>query len=382
MLIATVVPHGDIPDERGFAPSIVAQELATRYKAHQSLFVCLDEAGKPIRELWRGFQIERYRMGRMYKRLFNKVTRIDPWPMERRIASRLKQYDPDLVHVHQIEFPVNSFRRRFRKDVPIVAHVHALRSASRERGLADKYVAVSEYTKKRMVNDFGYCEESIAVVRNGVDLELFRPPQEHEVECLKKELGLPQGSVVLGYVGRRQECKGYNKYLKILDHLSSRHEHVYGLLAGPEPPDARRDPTWLESRAIHDALVSTGRLKSFPAVTHDELSEYYRVMDIVISLTTHKGEQFPVMLVEAMASGAVVITTPIAGIPEIVTDGENGFLMNESSDVIDVASFVEELMGSSDRREAIGASARRTAECDYSWEALSRRMEDVFESLS
>jgi glycosyltransferase involved in cell wall biosynthesis len=379
MRVTTIVPHGDIPDRRGFAPAIVAQELATRYQVLDSSFIALQEQPGPLLEWWRESQIRRYREGRLYQRLFRKWTRLDPWPLERRLVPLVEALRPNLVHVHQLEFPVSRFRSFLKRQLPVVLHAHAQRSFDPARGIADAYVAVSQYTREQMVARGGYPPERVEVVHNGVDTLLFHPPDESQRRALRKLMGIPEGALVLGYVGRRQAAKGYHRYLVLLHRLTTRNKDVHGVVVGPEPKDAKRDSTWSASRRLHDEMAADGRLLSLPALTHDKLRHLYQVMDLVVSMTS--GEQFPVMVLEAMASGCCIVTTPVGGTPEAVSDGENGRLLPVDCSDEELIHAVLGLIDDPEQRLVLTRNARSTIEQQFSWQVLSRKMERLLFKL-
>lgn len=79
---------------------------------------------------------EVYRLGEnpACRFLFRKLSRLA------RLCQTLR---PDIVHAHQIEFPVTGFRRLSRLDTPILVHAHSVRSFRAEFGVADRYLAVS-----------------------------------------------------------------------------------------------------------------------------------------------------------------------------------------------------------------------------------------------
>jgi len=72
----------------------------------------------------------------------------------------------------------------------------------------------------------------------------------------------------------------------------------------------------------------------------------------------------PVSLMEAMALGTPVISTPISGIPELVTDGRDGLLVSEGS-AEDLANGIEDLLDHPDKRTQMGLEARATVKARF-----------------
>jgi glycosyltransferase involved in cell wall biosynthesis len=83
---------------------------------------------------------------------------------------------------------------------------------------------------------------------------------------------------------------------------------------------------------------------------------------------------------EAMATGLPVITSRTAGAAELITHGLDGWLTDDPWDVEAVTAGLRELAGNPARREAMGASARRTIEA-YSWDVAAERTMDVYREI-
>ncbi len=85
----------------------------------------------------------------------------------------------------------------------------------------------------------------------------------------------------------------------------------------------------------------------------------------------------PNVLVEAMACGLPVVSTAVAGIPELVRHGENG-LMVSPRDVPALAGALAVLLGDQPRRERMGACARATVVADFDLRAAARQIATLF----
>jgi len=83
----------------------------------------------------------------------------------------------------------------------------------------------------------------------------------------------------------------------------------------------------------------------------------------------------PVTLIEAMAAGITVVSTPVSGIPELIEDGANGYLV-PPDDSVALADVLAALLGSEARRAAVADAARRTVAEAFSLEAAATALDD------
>lgn len=379
MHVVTYTPHGPIPDFRGFAPALAAQYLARHLLLFRNLHVCARES-HPLRyetdselgPIWRLHE------GRLYRRLFRKLTHIDPWPLHARLARLLRDMRVDLVHAHQLEFPVNDFRRRIGRRLPIVVHAHAVRAFDAGLGCADAYIAVSSFTREALIAK-GFPADRVHVVHNGADTDRFTPALPAELARLKTLLGF-DGKRVIAYVGRKEEQKGYFDFLAVLESLSQHRPDIRGIAAGALPPDAARNPAFAESLERARRLVARGVLLDLPPLPHRSLPRVFQVADVLLFPTRFNGEQHPMVLIEAMATGCVVVTNPIAGIPETVGDGA-GVLLQQGARAADFAAAALDVIDHPERYAAMRRRARELAVARYDWRQQSLLLEQIFFSV-
>ena len=233
MKAVTYTPHGALPDLRGFAPAIVAAEISKRLGFTRNIHVTAREAGLEAFDIHPELgEIHRIAESRAYVRL-RKLSRFDPAPLHARLAALCQHLSPDLVHAHQIEFPVADFRRRAGHEIPVVVHAHSVRSWNPELGLADRYIAVSSFTRDSLV-ERGFPAERIEVIPNGADTDLFAPADAATRNGLRIALGIPAENFVLAYVGRKQASKGFLTFLQTLQILAARGPAGKGRMRGPD----------------------------------------------------------------------------------------------------------------------------------------------------
>jgi teichuronic acid biosynthesis glycosyltransferase TuaC len=217
-------------------------------------------------------------------------------------------------------------------------------------------VTVSRALKDALV-ELGVPAERIRVLRNGVDLALFRP---HDRAAARATLGL-QGPTLLS-VGLLIERKGHDLVIGALPRLPG-----FGLLIAGEGPE----------RAALEALAArlgvADRVRFLGSVPHDELPRLYSAADALVLASSREG--WANVLLEALACGTPVVASPIWGNPEVVAQPDAGILMTERS-----AAGVAEAVGRLFRTLPDRERTRRYAE-DFSWEETTDGQVRLFEEI-
>lgn len=376
MKVVTYIPHGGIPDRRGFAPAIAAQYLARGFSFFQNIHVCRQEADLPQHELNDAYgEVLRLKVGQAYRLLFQKWSRWDPFPLHARLAKFMADWGGDVVHAHQLEFPVDDFRRRLGRAIPVVIHAHAQRTFDPRWGTADAYVAVSDYTK-RALEEKGFPGERIHVIHNGADTQRFAPAQEAEVDRYKGLLGF-QGKKIVAYVGRKQENKGYFSFLEALELLAQENSNVRGVAAGALPSHVERRPEYAEPLSRARRLVERGILLDLPALPHGVLPHVFQMADVLLFPTRFSGEQHPMVLVEAMSCGGVVISAPIAGIRETVGE-EGAILLDDVENPAALADAAGKVLRNPEDYRGMREKARELAVSRFDWRLQAAQLERLY----
>lgn len=377
---AIYVPHGAIPDRRGYAPAIVAWNFARYLREFDPFVLCAREHHAADHEFVHGISVQRFHEGRLYRRLFKKITRLDPYPLHRRAAAMLRHQPWDLLHAHQLEFPVDDFLRRTGTRKPVLLHAHVTTNQfDPARGVADRYIAASEHIRRRLIEAKGYPAERLVVVRNGVDVELFKPAVTADRRQLRLHLDLPQDATVLVFFGRREEVKGFHVWLRALAALTERHKDLYAVAIGPERREALLEPTYAERRQLQQQLDARGRFRSLPAVPHPELVNYLRAADVALlpSLVEPQG----MAMIEAMASGCVTVSSKVGGIPESIRHGETGYLLERPEDIDEVIATCEKVLNQSTERAVMREKARADIVARFSVDVVARELEQVYREV-
>ena len=119
----------------------------------------------------------------------------------------------------------------------------------------------------------------------------------------------------------------------------------------------------LKGNGSYDKVTLTGW------IPHEKLPDYFNKMKLIV--VPSYTETIPYVILEAMACGTPVVASPVAAIPDLIKDGENGLLV-PPKDSNAFADAIIYLLENEDVREKMGKNGRRKVE-DYSWGELQRR---------
>jgi len=224
---------------------------------------------------------------------------------------------------------------------------------------ANRVIAVSNALGKRAVA-LGARPADVTVLRNGVDLNEFRPLSR---EPLRAQLGL-RGTTLLS-VGYLFENKGHHLVIEAMRSLPGAELLVIG-----EGRD-RRDRPRLQSLIERWGLEE--RVRLLDPVPHRELPRFYNAADALVLASSREGS--PNVVLEAMACGTPVIATSVGGIPDLVTSSACGILMEERTAAAIVTAF-ERLFATTPDRSAVRAHAM-----SFAWDETINRQTALFKRL-
>jgi glycosyltransferase involved in cell wall biosynthesis len=204
--------------------------------------------------------------------------------------------------------------------------------------------------------------ERVHVVRNGVDLQRFRPLSQ---EDSRRRLRI-DGSPLILSVGHLVENKGH---ALVIDALAEVQKHFPGarLAIVGHGPDRERLRDHSAARGCADRVTLVGN------VDHASMIDWYNAADSLVLASAREG--WANVLLESLACGTPVVATSVGGSPEVLTDERVGRLV-ETRDGRSIAdSLVKLLRGYPDR-----GAVRRYAE-SFSWDSTSRAQLELFRRL-
>lgn len=222
---------------------------------------------------------------------------------------------------------------------------------------ASAMVTVCQALKDSLM-ELGVADERIVVLRNGVDLEAFSPPENKDE--LRSALGI-HGKTILS-VGHLIERKGHHLVIEALQLLPD----IKLLIAGQGPESKRL-------QKLADDLGVADRVTFLGVLPREELSQYYGAVDMLILASSREG--WANVLLESMACGTAVVATSIWGTPEVVAAPEAGVLV-EKRTAESLAEGVKSLYANLPNKQLTRQYAER-----FSWDDTSLGLLKLFQRV-
>jgi len=339
----------------------IARHLAGKgYKVH--VITSLDE-GLPKKSIEQGFHV--HRIG------FPKVKLLGIAIFWLKILLTIRKVNPDLVHAQGTGMGFTGFLAKMLFKKPYLVwrrgtDVRLTRLFSRSLSKlvlkkADAVIALTEDMKREIQT---ILNREVFVIPNGIDFERFHNLSRDE---MRYELQARADERLVVFVGRFRPEKGVRYLIKAMEIISRKSRYIRLILVGegPEEEDLKR---LVEQLNLRDCINFLGQ------VPNEKVPQYMAASDVFVLPSLAEG--FPNVILEAMASGLAIVASKVSGLPEIVEDGGNGFLV-ESMNPEQIAEKVLLLLGDDELRERISKSNREKAK-GYSWESVIERLEKVY----
>jgi len=275
---------------------------------------------------------------------------------------------PHIVHSHNWATTLYTVVAARLTGVPVVIHgEHGYddqkaiqRRLGAKRILArqmTRLTTVSSDLERILIERWRVPPERITCIPNGIDLERF--PDHGDVEDLRREFGLTRENRVVMSLGRFVPVKSYPTLIRSFARIHARWPETRLLLAGAgDPAELER---LAESLGVRSALLLPGPRGDVPALL--------RLCDVYVNCSTFEGMSNTIL--EAMAAARPVVATAVGGNPELVREGDTGFL-TPPGDEAALAGRIERLLEDDALRAEMGAAARKVIARDH---AISRTVD-------
>jgi glycosyltransferase involved in cell wall biosynthesis len=189
----------------------------------------------------------------------------------------------------------------------------------------------------------------VHVIHHGPELSTDRPLTPESRSRARRTLGLREGALVIGNVGNFTPKKDHRNLLTATARAVGHHRELQLVLVGSGPLErAVRDDA--HSLGLSDRVVFAG--------SRHDVAELLPAFDVFALSSRNEG--LPISLLEAMAAGVPCVATSVGGVPEVIHNGNEGFLV-PAGDAVALADALSLLLRAPELRNAIGARGAQTA---------------------
>lgn len=288
----------------------------------------------------------------------------------------LRKYRPSVVHTHLFTADTWGRLAAFITRVPCILNtVHSTntwkgslyRFIDQILSLAtNKVVACSDEVANVLRTTFRISQKRIAVISNGIDFTRF---ESVNLSTIKEIDELAPDIIKIVVIGRLHPAKGHLDLIKAITKIKKLNTRFHVFLVGEG--ELREEITIKCTENNIETYVSMLGQRS-------DIPEILAKTDIFVMPSHWEG--LPMALLESMAMAKPVIATRVGGIPDVIKDGFNGFLVDKS-DVQELANKILQLLENDKLRDQLGSAAKRTVIENYSAKNVSNEYELLYQEI-
>lgn len=310
-----------------------------------------------------------------------------------KVALDLRKQNCDVAHVHY--YPqFAALIKRLNPKLRVVLHMHGewltqvkFNNLGARLSKIDLVISCSEFVTEVIRTTFPKIASRCRTVPMGVSPATFSKGwQTHQVEDAFQRRLL--------CVGRISPEKGIHVLLDAFESIVQQYPDATLIIVGPEWIAPRENITDLCLRKeivdglepfYRDGYLKQLKRKLSPAAakqitfaglaSHSEISKFYENADIYVGPSLY--ESFGMSILEAMVAGVPVVSTRVGAVPELISDGRSGLIV-ETADPSAIVDAVIRLFTNAELRNSVSCAARKSVRAKFSWEAICSTLVEMY----
>jgi len=293
--------------------------------------------------------------------------------------SFIDETKPDCIHVHNMHYfsKIHALAIQeigTKKGIPVILTAHNVWDDNLFLDLTKNIkwshiIAVSHFIKREIIGT-GYNHRNVTVIHHGIDQDIFSP--KVDAQPVFKKYPMLRGRKVIFHPARMGLAKGCDVSIKALRIIKERFPDVVLVLAG-----TKNIIDWVQSQQKDIAYMVN--LVEFLGLEDNVLIDAFRLEDmpklyaasLVCVYPSSVSEPFGLTMLEALSSARPMVVTETGGMPEIIEDGINGFII-PVKDFESLASRINCLLGNKELRERLGHTGRQIVEQQFTKEIVAQ----------
>jgi len=282
---------------------------------------------------------------------------------------KLKKIKPSIIHFQTIDYELFTIFLMKIQNIPYVlwAQGSDVYFQSKFKKFiskivlknADAVIALTEDMKNQLKNIYN---REILILPNGIDLSKFEYlPKDN----FYSKFGFEKDTKIILYVGTFRPIKGLKYLIEAMKILGDKQKRLVIIGHGKEKDDLE---SLVKNLGLENCVTFIGK------TPNQEVFRYMASSDVFVLPSLSEG--FPIVILEAMASGLPIIATKVRGLPEILKDGQNGFLV-EPRNPEQIAEKALLLLNDEELRKRISNNNLEEVK-KYDWKIVIDKLENVY----
>ena len=301
------------------------------------------------------------------------------WQFLSGLVKLIRREGVDLIQSHLLGSNVYCSLAGLLTRTPVVATFHGVvdfGKKERMRGAkyaainagADCIVAVSDDLRKEIIESTSLKPEKIKLIYNGIKTEDYQHPRSRG---LRDQYGWSDDEVVIGCLGNIRPAKGYDILLRAAALLEESPRSYRFVIAGQGKGSLYDGLMQLrEELGLQDRVLFPGFM--------DDAAEFLSGLDLFLSTSISEG--LPLSAIQAMVAGLPLVATRCGGYEELVSDGENGLLVDIGNSRA-IADALDSLAADAGLQEKLAQQARKYAIETFDLGSMLAEYEKVYDVL-
>ncbi len=366
-----------IPPLTGAAVEQWIDEVAHRLQNFEAHIISPVHPNRPDAEFDGIVAYQRIRMGNLYKRLFQKWTRLDPHSYLDRVITYAKKINPAIIHLHNAPYFVDNLKKQL-PNIPLVLHMHNEKEVCFTREI-DCLTGCSDYITQ-WFKEKSAPSKSFEVLANGVNTKKFFPQTKAQQTVTRTYFKIPNNRFMVLFAGRISPEKGLDVLLDAFAHFPKNKFHlvIAGAWAKGDAQKNERVAYGLKMKEKIEGLKEN--VTVLGGFSPEEMPAIYQLGDLLM-IPSRFEEPFSMVAIEAMASGIPVLALKRGGMVEYMKDHENAYLLDPSIRDETLAKAILEISTTPEKNCQIAAEARKMVEARFTWEAVSLATETLYQKV-
>lgn len=382
--IAHLLPnYNPFPPRYPAGTELRVAEVSRRQRRYRPVVICGGFPGQAAQERDGPMEIERIHIGRVYRRLFQKLTRLDPWPYGERMWQRLRAAGSDLIHIHNEPKLLSMLAPHLLKHrLPVVVHVANDKPVPAHLlPLVRHWVACSRYMADWLINDVGVAAERVSVIHTGVNVGTRQAAWQLPVEerqALRSRWGVNPNDFVFLFAGRLVKEKGVQELLDAFEMLNASASRPVKLLVAGNVRDSNdpKNEKAAYGRKMTSRIADMDNVHWVGSLHPDAMHDFLLAGDAFV-MPSLWHDPFPTVMLEAACAGLPIIAGRRGGITEFLEGCPGIPLLDEPGDPVVLMNAMTHVMTKPDSAVLAAHWLRAKIESNFDW----RRVADDFESL-